>query len=117
MIIRKDQLRIEKKENMRGGIGSPEVMHISEKDMLGSSSRMYAKIIMKPGDVIGYHQHIGEQEIFYFLSGEGMITDNQTESKIGPGDVVVTPDGSFHSIKNIGLVNLEFMALILSTDS
>jgi mannose-6-phosphate isomerase-like protein (cupin superfamily) len=116
MIIRKNNLRIEKKENMRGGIGSPEVIHISEKDILGSNSRMYSKIIMKPGDLIGYHQHVGEQEIFYFLSGEGMVKDNQTESKIGPGDVVITPDGSFHSIENTGLKDLEFMALILSTN-
>ena len=117
MIIKKNALEAEVKENMRGGNGAPVITHIIGGEILGNKGRLYSKIVMQPGDSIGYHQHVGEQEIFYFLSGEGMVKDNEETIKIYPGDVMITPDQSYHSIENTGTGELVFMALILNADA
>ncbi|MBK5244918.1 MAG: cupin domain-containing protein [Eubacteriaceae bacterium] len=117
MITKKNALVTEIKENMRGENGAPAITHIVGGEILGNKGRMYSKIVMQPGDSIGYHQHVGEQEIFYFLSGEGMVKDNEETIKTYPGDVMVTPDQSYHSIENTGIEELVFMALILNADA
>ncbi|MBC3887669.1 cupin domain-containing protein [Acetobacterium paludosum] len=113
MIVNKNAREIEVKKNMRDGKGEIEITHVLKNENLGKNARLYAEIIIKPGDSIGNHQHIDEKEIFYFLSGSGIVTDNEEQIKVVPGDVMVTPDKSFHSVINNGTENLVFMALIL----
>lgn len=115
MILKNESLTIEFKENMRGGKGAPKLTHVVDKEVLGKQGRMFAKMEMKPGESIGYHQHVGEQEIFYFLEGTGTVKDGDETICIGAGDVMVTKDGGFHSIENTGKENLIYMALILNT--
>ncbi|MGV8905025.1 MAG: cupin domain-containing protein [Acetobacterium sp.] len=117
MIFKKKSLRTELKDNIQGGNGSPAITHVVGSEILGNKGRMYSRIVMKPKNSIGYHQHTGEQEIFYFLSGEGTVKDEDEIIKIGPGDVMVTPDQGYHSIENTGTEDLVFMALILSADA
>jgi len=113
MIVNKNSREIEVKKNMRDGKGEIEITHVLKNENLGKNARLYAEIIIKPGDSIGNHQHIDEKEIFYFLSGNGIVADNEEQIEVGPGDVMVTPDKSFHSVINNGTENLVFMALIL----
>lgn len=113
MIILNQSKSKEIKHNMRDGKGDIEISHIVEKDILGKNCRLFAQITVKPGDSIGTHQHVGEQEIFYFLQGNGMVMDNEKQVEICAGDVMVTPDMDSHSVVNTGDEDLVFMALIL----
>lgn len=113
MIIKNKSKRQEIKKNMRGGNGEIEITHIAESEILGENCRMFSQITVKPGDSIGEHQHVGEQEIFYFVQGNGTVIDDGKQFDIGPGDVMVTPDHSSHSVINTGDADLVFMALIL----
>ncbi|MBU4438789.1 MAG: cupin domain-containing protein [Acetobacterium sp.] len=113
MIIKNETKRLEIKQNMRGGNGDIEISHIAESQILGENCRMFSQITVKPGDSIGEHQHVGEQEIFYFVQGNGIVIDDGITFDIGPGDVMVTPDQSSHSVINTGESDLVFMALIL----
>ncbi|MGL4606890.1 MAG: cupin domain-containing protein [Eubacteriaceae bacterium] len=115
MIFLNKDLKTEYKENMRGGFGSPCLTHIVDEEILGKQGRMFAKIVMKPGESIGYHQHVNEQEIFYFIEGYGTVEDGDRISQVSPGDVMLTQDKEFHSIKNTGDVDLVYIALILYT--
>lgn len=117
MITQNELKRQEIKQNMRGGKGNVEITHITDNEILGKSCRLFAQITVKPGDSIGEHQHVGEREIFYFLQGKGIAVDNGKQTEIGPGDVMVTPDQSSHSIINTGEEDLVFMALILNETS
>ena len=60
-----------------------------------------------------FHVHEGESETYYFLSGEGLYSDNGTEISVSGGDVTFTPDGEGHGIKNTGPEDLHFMVLIV----
>lgn len=114
MILQNESKTQEIKQNMRGGHGNVEITHITDSEILGKNCRLFAQITVKPGDSIGEHQHTGEQEIFYFLQGKGMVVDNGIQLQIGPGDVMVTPDQGSHSVVNTGDEDLVFMALILN---
>lgn len=113
MIIKNESKRQEIKQNMRGGNGNIEITHIAGTEFLGENCRLFSQITVKPGDSIGEHQHVGEQEIFYFVQGNGVVIDDGKQFEIGPGDVMVTPDQSSHSVINTGDKDLVFMALIL----
>jgi len=117
MIVQNKLKRQEIKQNMRGGKGNIEITHVTDNEILGKNCRLFAEITVKPGDSIGEHQHLGEREIFYFLQGKGIVIDNGKQSQIGPGDVMVTPDQSRHSVINTGDEDLVFMALILNENA
>ena len=66
---------------------------------------VFRKRAFKPGSAIGYHlQH--EDEIYYVLSGRGMMTIDGKEFEVGPGDAVLTRPGSSHGLKQIGKEDL-----------
>jgi oxalate decarboxylase/phosphoglucose isomerase-like protein (cupin superfamily) len=51
------------------------------------------------------HQHPGQEEVYFFVQGRGkMIVGQETDEPfpVGPGDVVLIPDGAFHRVINDG---------------
>lgn len=66
---------------------------------------VFRKRAFKPGSAIGYHlQH--EDEIYYVLSGRGMMTVDGKAFEVGPGDAVLTRPGSSHGLKQVGSEDL-----------
>ena len=62
---------------------------------------VFRKRALKPGSAIGYHeQH--EDEIYYVLSGRGIITLDGKDVEVGPGTAVLTRPGSSHGLKQVG---------------
>ena len=66
---------------------------------------VFRKRALKPGSAIGYHPQ-REDEIYYVLSGRGMMTIDGKEFEVGPGDAVLTRPGSSHGLKQIGKEDL-----------
>ena len=115
MYIRSGQHRVEVREKARGGEGKLEISHLLEKEQLAPHSRLLCKMVMEPGNSMGYHTHEDEGEFFYILSGVAKITENGEEILLYPGDTLYTPSGSSHSIEVDGDETLEYLALVLST--
>lgn len=113
-MVRKENEQIIERKCIRNGNGETE-MHklLNGADEMYGKGRMFNKMILAPGNSIGVHQHSGDNEIFYFLSGTGEYNDNGNIVTVNPGDVAVCSDGETHSIVNNGTVPLEFVALIL----
>ena len=81
---------------------------------LGDKCGLYAKVTIPAGSTLGYHEHHGEGESYFILSGEAIYDDNGTRRKICPGDTTWTPSGSGHGVDNsAGAEGLVFMALIV----
>jgi len=59
---------------------------------------------LKPGKSTGGHSHAGQEEVYYFVSGYATMELKQGEDlqmlPVGPGDVVLIPDGAFHRVHN-----------------
>ena len=66
---------------------------------------VFRKRALHPGSGIGYHEQ-KEDEIYYVLSGRGMMTIDGKPFEIGPGDAVLTRPGSSHGLKQIGTEDL-----------
>ena len=115
MIKRSSIMEREIKESMRGGNGSVELIHVFKKEELKGNARLCARIILQPGCSIGLHEHVNEEEIYYIISGKGIVNDNGNTQEVLPGDSVITGGGAFHSIENDinCLEPLELMAVIL----
>ena len=72
------------------------------KNLVLSSTRLYR------GQATRGHSHVGQEEVYFFVQGTGiMYVDNET-LRVGPGDIVLIPDGAFHRVINDGEMNLVF---------
>lgn len=86
---------------------------LTEEQMDGKIA-LYAKVTVAPHGAIKPHEHHGETETYYILSGGGVYDDNGRACPAGPGDVFFCPDGGSHGIENTGDEPLAFMALIIN---
>jgi mannose-6-phosphate isomerase-like protein (cupin superfamily) len=69
---------------------------------------VFRKRALKPGSAIGYHeQH--EDEIYYVLSGKGIMTIDGKSFEVTPGTAVLTRPGSSHGLKQTGADDLVIM--------
>jgi len=66
---------------------------------------IFRKRALKPGSGIGYHVQT-EDEIYYVLSGHGLMTLDGKEVEVGPGTAVLTRTGSSHGLKQTGADDL-----------
>jgi mannose-6-phosphate isomerase-like protein (cupin superfamily) len=103
----------EVRERMRGGTGSVEIVHVFRQDELGGAARLFARLRLPPGASIGHHVHDAEEEVFYILTGRGIVTEDGVATDVGPGDAVLTGGGAGHGLENRGSEPLELMAVIL----
>jgi mannose-6-phosphate isomerase-like protein (cupin superfamily) len=66
---------------------------------------VFRKRVLKPGSGIGYHEQ-KEDEIYYVLSGRGVMTLDGKAVDVGPGTAVLTRPGSSHGLKQVGAEDL-----------
>jgi mannose-6-phosphate isomerase-like protein (cupin superfamily) len=70
---------------------------------------VFRKRALKPGAGIGYHEQ-KEDEVYYVLSGKGVMTLDDKPHDIGPGTAILTRPGSSHGLKQVG--NEDLVVLI-----
>ena len=66
---------------------------------------VFRKRVLKPGSGIGYHVQ-QEDEIYYVLSGRGVMTLDGKSVDVGPGTAILTRTGSSHGLKQTGAEDL-----------
>ena len=57
------------------------------------------------------HRHAGQEEVYIFVQGFGkMVVGDETDEpfNVGPGTIVLIPDGAFHRVINDGDINMIF---------
>ena len=57
------------------------------------------------------HRHPGQEEVYFFVKGYGkMIVGDETDDpfNVGPGDIILIPDGAFHRVINDGDTHMLF---------
>ena len=72
--------------------------------------QVFRKRVLHPGAAIGYHPQ-KEDEIYYILSGAGVMQMNGKEFPVKPGDAILTRPGSSHGLRQTGKDDL---ALIIA---
>ena len=112
MINFKDQLKISTETNNKGDI-KLFLSDLAQFDVKNEKLRTFALAQLKPGEEVESHEHVGECEYYYIISGKGLYNDNGKMSEVLPGTVTFTPSGESHGIKNTENEMLEFIALII----
>lgn len=67
-----------------------------------SSTRLYS------GRFTRGHSHEGQEEIYFFIKGSGIMIVGESRFKVASGDVILIPDGEFHQVINDGAKDLVF---------
>ena len=60
---------------------------------------------------MGAHKHMGVEEIFYVMDGEGTVRVNDETSPIKKDDALIMAPGDVHSVENTGGAPLELMVV------
>lgn len=100
------------KENARGGNGRMITYPFVTEQEAHGVGRLFSKLVLPAGASIGMHEHVGEYEIYYVLSGVGVVNDGERNYAIAPGDMYLCDDGEKHSLENDGTEDLVIIAII-----
>lgn len=96
------------------GVGEVKIEKIIDEE-LGEKCALYARVTIPAGSILGYHEHHGNGESYFVLSGEAIYDDNGSRRTIKAGDSTWTPDGSGHGVDNSASKEpIVFMALIVN---
>lgn len=90
----------EVQQNCHDGIGSILFREVFGSTDFKSNLEHLHETIVEPHSTIGYHLHSGNEEIYYFLEGEAIMTVNNESIKVEPGDAVITYSGDSHGLIN-----------------
>jgi mannose-6-phosphate isomerase-like protein (cupin superfamily) len=61
-----------------------------------------AEELLPPGCAVTPHYHRDLEEIYYIVSGFGLMTVGENSREVSAGDAVYIPRGHRHSLKNTG---------------
>ena len=68
-----------------------------------------SQTVLKPTQTTNGHSHAGQEEIYFFISGRGVMTINSQTIQVTEGDIIFVPDGAFHRVYNSSMkFNLVF---------
>jgi len=106
----------EKGSKSHGGKGEYFVRTLLD-GVPGSAFKYVRDLTLYPNSSIGEHLHSGDEEIYFIISGTGMMTVDGEECLVGPGSAILTQSGSYHGLRNEGAENLRIFVVCAQTVS
>ena len=67
-----------------------------------------SQTILHVGKNTNGHLHKGQEEVYFFVQGTGIMIVGDEKFRVDAGSVVLIPDGAFHRVINDGEMNLIF---------
>ena len=101
----------------RNGSGSMVLYNILTPEELEGMVTLIAQVALDAHSEIGYHQHLGETETYYVLSGEGIFLDGeQREILVSGGDICTIHEGQGHGLRNLGSDCMQIIAVVVKKE-
>ena len=66
---------------------------------------------LEPGKSTSGHSHAGQEEVYNFVQGSGMMKIDEEIFPVSKGDVILIEDGQFHQVINNSKENLYFVCI------
>lgn len=79
------------------------------KDTCGSKHFDFRVSIYQPRGYAAEHSHQNSEQIYYIISGTGLVTLGDEKFVVKPNDAIFIPIGIRHSISNSGFEDLVFV--------
>lgn len=89
------------------------VKELLDERQMDNKVNLFAEVTIQPNEALDVHEHHGETETYYILSGTGEYDDNGKKCPAKPGDVFFCEDGGSHGIACTSETPVVFMALII----
>ncbi len=70
------------------------------KDNKTLNNLVLSSTLLNPFKQTTGHNHSGQEEVYFFVSGSGKMLLNDETFEVKAGDVVLIPDGAFHRVIN-----------------
>ena len=86
-----------------------EIRSILDRTNSAVRNQSLAEALLPPGAATEPHLHPLTEEIYYVLRGIGQMTLGMERQRVGPGDGVLIPPGTPHTIENVGEEPLVFL--------
>ena len=109
----KNDMTVEIKSNLRGGVGDLAFRHLFSGEELGGRADLFAIVTLQPGQSVGEHPHTTKGEAYVILTGSATVTEDGVSRVLNPGDAEFCADGHSHSIVNHTGEPATFLALIM----
>lgn len=101
MIRKAKDMRLQERQNLRGGDGVIHTLHLVEATEMFGKGILCSVMTVDPGASIGEHPHGPDAELYYMLEGELCVRDNGAEPVVMQvGDAMWTGNGETHSVRN-----------------
>ncbi len=71
-----------------------------------------AHAVLEPGKGSLPHRLKESSEVYFVLEGEGLMTIEAETSRVGPGQAILIPAGSWQQIRNNGSDDLKFLCIV-----
>lgn len=104
-------------EEMKGGKKYVQKYSSIGEDDFTKNANVVSRLVLIPGASIGYHEHVGDEEVITVLAGSGKLTDDGVEYEIHAGDATICREHHFHGIENTSETEeLVLMAVVIKTE-
>ena len=114
-VYTKESLIKANKQNAGGGKGTLMGEYAFTRDMpkKDEAIKEISWLTLKPGDSIGYHKHINNEDTYIIISGTGIFKDKDgKEVPVKAGDVTIVRKGESHGLTATGTEPLVFVDVI-----
>lgn len=110
------RLLLEKMANMPwkeypGHFGGALSKELAGPETTGSSRLDFRISRYAPAAYVEEHVHKVQEQVYYVLEGEGILTLDDTKNLMRPDDYVYVPPGVRHSFTNTGTQGLVFLVI------
>jgi mannose-6-phosphate isomerase-like protein (cupin superfamily) len=79
-----------------------EIRPLVDRTTSGITACSLAEETLPVGARVTPHRHREIEEIYYILSGRGVMTVGGERREVGPGDAIYVPRGNNHTLENTG---------------
>jgi mannose-6-phosphate isomerase-like protein (cupin superfamily) len=79
-----------------------EIRPLIDRTTSGVTQCSLAEEMLPPGCVVTAHHHREIEEIYYLVSGSGLMTVGDETREVNAGDAVYVPRGHRHTLRNTG---------------
>lgn len=114
-VYTKEELIKLDKPKAGGGVGmlSGEFSFTRDQALKEHAIKEIGWMTLKPGDSIGYHKHVSNEDAYIIVSGVGVFQDKDgKEINVKAGDITLVRAGEAHGLKNTGKEPLIFLDVI-----
>lgn len=91
--------------------------HSDNKHIVRRDDLKISLVSVRPGEELPVHQHDAEEQFYYILSGEGILSLGDEVCDLRAGMVVAIPPRVPHGVENPGPTRLEYLDFFVACRS